>query len=104
MRPGLPASVDLYTPSPTAKIRPNNSRARAYINNVGIRRRDRNSANGAGRLVIEQRHPRGTEICRPPDTAVIETYIEDIRLAWHPASARARPARGGPISRQCISE
>src|SRR5262249_8906465 len=59
------------------------SGARTDINDAGIRGRHRDSADRPGGFFVEERNPGRTEVRGAPDTAVIETDIEHVGLAWH---------------------
>ena len=53
----------------------------ADVDDVGVGGRDSDGADGAGGLGIEEGLPGGTVVSGAPDTAVIETDIEDVGLA-----------------------
>src|SRR5258708_7570486 len=92
-----PPSVDLYSPLPailmeaplrtshaaTRQARPRQSSAAATVNNVRIGRSPRQRADGAGRLVVENRIPRVPEIRGLPDAAVDGRHVENVRLVRH---------------------
>ena len=50
------------------------------VDDVGIRRRDGDGANRAGRLVVEDGRPGTTKVVRLPDAAVDGADVEDVRL------------------------
>ena len=91
----LPASVDLYTPSPVARSGRMMPAPDADVDDVRVRRRDGDRADRARRLVVEERHPRRPVVGRAPHAAVVEAGVEHVRLAGTPDRARARPARTG---------
>src|SRR6185312_7709126 len=95
MRPRLASVGRLVHAIADREIRPNDSGASSYIDDVRIRRRDSYCADRSRWFVIEQRDPVRAVICGPPDTAVVVSDIEDIRLAGHP---RERP--GAPRARR----
>ena len=82
--------------------------ATADVDRIRLRRRDRERAEGAGRLIVEHSFPRVAAVIRLPDASVIDSYIEVIRLAGNargahrPAGAEwanhAPPQRGGEIA------
>src|SRR6185369_13127215 len=65
--------------------------ATADVDRIRLGRCDRERADGAGRLIVEDRFPRVAVVIRLPDAAVIDSYIEDIRLAGNARGAH-RPA------------
>ena len=72
------------------EIRPMQTFAAANINNVRIRRRNRDRANRSCRLLIKQRLPRAAIVGRLPHSTVHCADVENIRLAGN-AAHRARP-------------
>ena len=93
MGPGLAGVGGFIHAIAHGKIGPDDAGAAADVDDVGVGRRDRDGADGAGGLVIEERNPGGPVIGGAPDAAVIEADIEDIRLAGH---ARKRARAAGP--------
>src|SRR5580698_9675063 len=65
--------------------------AAAYINNVGIRSRDRNRANRLRRLRIKNRVPGTPVVVRLPNSAVALANVKNTRLAGY-ARQRPRPS------------
>src|ERR1700731_4758613 len=62
------------------EIGPTQALSTANINYVRIRRRDREGSYGAGRLVIKYRMLCAAKVRRLPDSPVIRSHVEDIRL------------------------
>src|SRR6185312_11402413 len=90
---GISGFVDAV---PDREVRAVQPLAAADINNVGIRRRNGNRANGAGGLMVKDGLPCAAVIIRLPDASIADAYIEDVRLAGHAAdgpraSATIRP-------------
>src|SRR5215831_3511677 len=56
------------------------SLAAAYVNNVGIGRSQRDRADRAGRLIVEERLPGAAVVVRLPHAAIIHADVEDVRL------------------------
>src|SRR5262249_8268209 len=73
------------------KIRTLNTLSAANIDNVGIRRRDCNGANGLRWLVIKDRNPDLAVIGAFPYTAVDCRHIEDIGLAGYAGDRDGAP-------------
>ena len=71
----------LVDPVADRQIGTDDARAGADVDDVGVRRRDGDRADRAGRLVVEQRHPVGAVVGRSPDAAVVEAGVEHVRLA-----------------------
>jgi hypothetical protein len=70
--------------------------AAAYINDARIGGRDRQGADGAGVLVVEDRFPDAPGVGALPNAAVIRGDVEDVRLSGnaaggHSAAAAERP-------------
>ena len=57
--------------------------AAADVDDVRVRRRDRDRADRSGGLVVEDRRPRPPEVGRLPHPAVYRAGIEDVRLRRH---------------------
>ena len=88
----LPASVDLYMPSPS----PRHGVAGADIDDVGIRRRDLDRADAVDvRELIEDRNPRHSGARRLPHAADRRADIERARLADHAGDGRDAAAVEG---------
>lgn len=60
------------------------SLAAAHVNDLGIRRGDRERADRLRRLSVEDRHPDAAVVGAFPHAAVIGGDIEDVRLFRHP--------------------
>ncbi len=104
MRP-RPAGVGrLVDAVADGQVGPNDARAGADVDDVRIRRRDGDRADRSGRLVVEERPPRRPVVGGAPHAAVVETDVEDVRLARHavkrPGAARARRADLAPVHRE----
>ena len=98
MPPGLAAVGGFVHPVAHRKIRPLHSFAAAGVNDVRIGRSNRERADGAGGLVIEDRMPGAADIVRLPNAAVVRSHIEHIGLrgdarGGHGAAAAKRPDR-----------
>ena len=72
----------------------NNAGACPHIDDVGIRRRNRDRADRSCGLIVEQRHPVGAVISRPPDPAIVEAGVERVGLT-RDASRRTRASSAG---------
>ena len=59
---------------------------------LGFGRRDGDGADGACRLIVEERDPGGAVVGGAPDAAVVEADIEDVGLA---GNARKRAGAAG---------
>ena len=78
---------------------------RADVDDVRIRRRDRDGADRASGLAVEDRHPVGAVVGRPPHAAVVESDVEHVRLACRAGRrARASRARGPDIAPAHLAE
>ena len=86
----LPASVDLYMPSPSD---PCTESPRADIDDVGIGRRDLNRADAVDvRELIEDREPRDARARGFPDAAGRRADVEHAGLADRAGHGRDAPA------------
>ena len=94
VRPGLAGVGGFVHAVASGQIGADDAGAGADIDHVGIGGRHGDGADGAGRLVIEQRNPGGAEVGGAPDAAVVEADIEDVGLAGH-AGKRARASGAG---------
>ena len=103
MRPGLAAVGGLVDAVADGEVGADDAGAGADVDDVGIGRRHGDRADRAGACLVEDRFPIGTVVGRAPDAAVVEADVEHVRLARHAGHARARPARVGPIDRQCMA-
>ena len=63
------------------------------INDVGIRGRDGECADGAGGLRVEDGMPGAAGVVGFPDTAVVGADVKDVGLRRMPAAATVRPPR-----------
>ena len=54
-----------------------------HVNDIRIRRCDRDRADRAGRLIVEDRHPGAASIGCLPHTAVVHADVEDVRLVGY---------------------
>ena len=67
----------------------------ADVDDVWIRRRDRNGADGACGLIIEDRIPSAAKVSRLPDSAVVRRHVENVRLSRDASDRhRATAAKG----------
>src|SRR5215472_452098 len=96
VRPGLAAVSGFVDAVANRQIGPMQPLTTADINRVRIRQRNRNRADGPGRLLVEDRRPRAAVVVRLPNPAIYHAYIEDIRLARHSRSRLGPPAPIGP--------
>src|SRR6185437_14246221 len=92
MRPGLAGVGGFVDAVADGEIRAVQALAAANVNDVGIRGRDGNRADGAGGLVVKDRLPGPSVIVGLPHTAVADTYIEDAGLRRHPADGATASA------------
>ena len=65
------------------QVRADDAGAAAHVDDVRIGRGDRDRADRAGGLVVEQRHPVGAVVGTAPHAAVVEAGIEHARLRGH---------------------
>jgi hypothetical protein len=79
VRPGLAAVVRAVDAVARGEVRALISLAAAYIDDVRIGRRDRDRADRARRLIVEDRHPGSAVVGRLPHAAVVEADEEGIR-------------------------
>ena len=77
-------------PSPTDRSGRGSPSPLRDVEDVRIRRRDRDPADRSGRLVVEDRLPRAAGIGGLPDAAVAHADVEGVRLA-RVAGGRLRP-------------
>ena len=63
----------------------------AHVNDIGIRRRHFDRADGAGRLLVKDGLPGPAKVIGLPNAAIHRSHVEDIRLARH-ARDRTRAA------------
>src|SRR5262249_7629232 len=62
------------------------------VDDVRIRWRDRDGADGLRRLIVENRRPGQAVVARFPDAAVVDADVEDIRLLDDARRADCPPA------------
>ncbi len=79
-RPGFAAVGRLEDAVADAEIRPVEAFAGADVDHLGMRRRDRQIADRAGRRVVEDRPPGAAVVVGLPDAAVVDADEEDVRL------------------------
>src|ERR1022692_4468422 len=84
VRPRLSGIRGFVNPVAYRKVRTLQTFAAPDINNVRIRRRNGDGANGAGRLIVEDRRPGAPVVIGLPYAAVHRANVEDIRLTRHP--------------------
>ena len=77
-------------------LRPHVRLAGPDINDAGIRRRHRDSADRRHRLRVEDRKPGAARVGRLPDAAPDGSEIEDVDLSWHSGDAVHAPAAERP--------
>src|SRR6267143_268249 len=92
MRPGSSGVGGFINSVPGGEIRALQSFTTADVNNIWIGWRNGEGADGAGRLIIENRIPGIAEVRRFPDAAVDCGHVKDIRLARHAADSYGAPA------------
>ena len=62
------------------QVGPNDARAAAHVDDIRIRWRNRNRANGTSRLAVKQRLPGRTIVRGTPHAAIVKADVEQIRL------------------------
>jgi hypothetical protein len=87
--PGFSAVRGLVDTVTGREIRSLQALTTADVQDVGVRRRDGQGADGAGRLVVEDRRPHPAIVGCLPHAAVVDADKEDVRL---------RDTRGGYCS------
>lgn len=95
MGPGLAGVSGFVNAIADGEIRPMQPFAAADVNDIGIRRRDGNRADGAGGFVIKDRLPGAPIIVRLPDAAVADANIEDAGFIRHAADGTSASATVG---------
>src|SRR5277367_2389763 len=85
MLPGAPAVEGFVDAVSGRKIGPAQALAAADIDNLRIRRRNRQRAYRTCRLIVKDRIPGVSVIGALPDAAVVRSHKKDIRLAGDPA-------------------
>ena len=101
VRPRLSGVRGFVNPVAYRKVRTLQTFAAPDVNNVRIRRRNRDRPNRSGRLIIEDRRPGAPIIVGLPHAAVHRANVENIRLTRHSrrrsrAPASKRPDRSPP--------
>ena len=81
MRPGLAGVGGFVDAVADGEVGPLQALAAADVDDVRIGGRDGDGADGAGRLVVEDRIPGAAVVGRLPDAAVAHADVEDVRLA-----------------------
>ena len=74
------------------EIGPAQSFAAAHVNDVRIRRCDRQSPDGAGRLIVEDRSPCVAKVSGLPDTAIVGRHVKHILLSRNACDGHRAPA------------
>ena len=101
VRPGLARVGRFVNAVADRQVRPMQPLTAADIDNIRVRRRYGNRADGAGGLVVKDRLPRATVVVGLPHSAIAHANVKHIRLAGHAsdaagASATVR-ANGAPV-------
>src|SRR5438094_717923 len=101
VRPRLAGVGRLVHAVADGEIGSDNPGAAADVDDVRIGRRHRDRADRARVLAVEEWVPRRAIVGRPPDAAVVETDIGDVRLTRHAGDGAgatgARGADGAPV-------
>jgi hypothetical protein len=90
VRPRLPAVGGLEDPVAGGEVGALQPLAAAGVDHVGVRFGDGEGADGAGRLVVEDRRPHAPVVVRAPDAAVVHADVE------RPRPRRDAHGRDGP--------
>ena len=77
------------------KIRPLQAFAAAHVDDIRIGRGDRDRADRAGGLLVEDGIPRAAVVVGLPDAAVAHADVEDVRLAGDARGGTGAPASQG---------
>ena len=91
VRPRLAGVGGLVHAVALREVGTDDARPTADIDDVGITRRHGDRTDGAGGLVVEEGEPRGPVVGGAPHAAVVESYIEYVRLTRH-TGRRSRSA------------
>ena len=83
----LPRVGGLVDAVAVGEIGPLQALAAADVDDVRVGRRDGEGADGAGRLVVEDRLPGAAVVGGLPDAAVVDADVEDVGLAGHAGGA-----------------
>src|SRR5262249_12612465 len=73
------------------QVGPLQALAAADVEDVGVGGGDGQGADGAGGLVVEDRHPGAAGVGRLPDAAVVDADVEQVRPAGHAGRADGAP-------------
>jgi hypothetical protein len=76
----IPRSVDAV---PSSQIGTLLGFSRAYVDDVGVRRRNRQRSDRASRLVVENRRPGTAGVGGLPDAAIDDSDVKRVGTAWH---------------------
>src|SRR5262249_23098196 len=90
--PGTSLVRRLVHTVPDRQIGTNDAGAGADIDDVRIRWCDSDGTDRSRRLIVEERYPVGAVVRRSPDTAVVETGVEDVGVV-RVSGERARASR-----------
>src|SRR6266850_3199665 len=96
MLPSLAAVGGLVNSVSGREIGPAQSFSAAHINNFGIGWRNRQRANRACGLPVENRQPSLALVGGFPNAAVVYAYVEDVGLAGNAANGNRAPAAKRP--------
>ena len=94
MGPGAAGVGRLVDAIADGEVGPLQALARSDIDDVGIRRRDGDRPDGAGRLVVKDGAPDPAVVGRLPHAAVADADVEDVGLR---RNARDGPGAAGPV-------
>ena len=92
MAPRLPGVARLVDAVADREVRPLQPLAASDVDRVGVRGRQRDRADRACRLVVEDGPPCASVVVGLPDAAVVHTDIEDVRLAGDACRADRPPS------------
>src|SRR5271154_5197888 len=81
MLPGMSSIHRFVHTVADGKVGPAQAFPTADVNSIRIRRRQSQRPNGAGRLAVEDGIPSVAEVRRLPDSTIIWSHVEDVRLA-----------------------
>ena len=92
IRTSLPPSTDLKTPAPERRALAVVRLAGSDVDDVGVRRRDRDVADRRDRILVEDRRPRRAVVGGLPDPASREADVDDRGLLSTTAMSSITPA------------
>src|SRR5947209_17558195 len=95
MLPGLAAVGGFVDAVADGEVGPLESFAAADVDDVGIRRREGESADGAGGLVVKDGFPDVAVVGRFPDAAIVGRHVEDVGLGGEACYADGASAAEG---------